>query len=157
MAYSNLGWMCQLADDFASATSWSVRAITMAEKTGDVGARVHALVTLGTAELSLSKRSAGVQRLERTIEVALEHGLHDYATRAYAMIAGSDLIHREYEAATAGFERALRYAIDHELNTWELYLLGWRARLNLERGDWDAAERDAVAVVDRHDTPAVAR
>jgi DNA-binding CsgD family transcriptional regulator/tetratricopeptide (TPR) repeat protein len=157
MAYSNLGWIRQLADDFDDATTWSNRAIALADQIGDIESRVCAMITLGTAELQLSRRRAGRERLELSGEMALEHGLHDYATRAYAMLACSNVIHRDYEAATVGMERALRFAIDHELNTWELFLLGWRARLNLERGDWDAAERDAIAVIDRHDTPAVAR
>jgi DNA-binding CsgD family transcriptional regulator/tetratricopeptide (TPR) repeat protein len=157
MAYSNLGWIRQLADEFDDAITWSNRAIALAEQIGDIDSRVHALITLGTAELQLSKKSSGVDRLELSSKLALEHGLHDYATRAYAMLACSDVIHREYESAELGMERALRFAIDHELNTWELFLLGWRARLNLERGDWDAAEHDAIAVIDGHDTPAVAR
>ena len=157
MAYSNLAWLFKLADDSGGARTWGTRAIELAEQVGDVETLVHALTTFAISELATSRKNEGLRRLERTIDLALEHGLHDQAIRAYTMLATFDIVNRNYELAAIGIEQALRFALDHDLATWELYILGWRARLELERGNWEAAERDAVAVVDRHYAPAVTR
>jgi DNA-binding CsgD family transcriptional regulator len=148
MAYSNLGWLFDLADDSAAATTWGDRAITLAEQIGDVETLVHALT---------SWRSARSRQLDRSIALALEHGLHDLAVRAYALLGCVDIVQRNYARAATNIETALRFANDHELHTWELYILGWRSRLQLERGDWEAAERDALAVAGRQSNAAVAR
>jgi len=148
MAYSNLGWLFDLADDSVGATTWGNRAIALAEKVGDVETLVHALC---------SWKNTGLRRLERSIDLSLQHGLHEHATRAYGMLACSDIVNCDYPTAAVGIDRALRFATDHELEIWERYITGWRARLELERGNWEAAERDAVDVTHRQSSPAVAR
>jgi DNA-binding CsgD family transcriptional regulator len=147
MAYSNLGQMLSFGDDSAGAAYWNDRAIALAERIGDVPTLVHALTSSGTAESLASRSAAGLQRLKRSVDLALEYGLDDHAARAYTNIACIDVWHHEYSQAAISIERALRFAAQHEFDVWELYILGWRARLELARGNWAAAERDANAVV----------
>ena len=45
--------------------------------------------------------------------------------------------------AVARMERALRFTSDHDLDGYYIHVLGGRARLWLERGDWAAALADA--------------
>jgi ATP/maltotriose-dependent transcriptional regulator MalT len=70
-------------------------------------------------------------------------------------IACIDVWHHEYSQAAISIEQALRFAAQHELDIWELYILGWRARLELARGNWEAAERDAIAVTAHRHHPTV--
>jgi DNA-binding CsgD family transcriptional regulator/tetratricopeptide (TPR) repeat protein len=157
MAYSNIAWLSFLIDDSAGTTIWSERAIALGEQVDHVESVVYALTALGSVELLTSREDAGLHRLQQAIDLALEHELHERATRVYTMRGAIDTMRREYALARAGIEQALRFAADHELYTWERYILGWRARLEFECGDWEAAERDAVAVLGLPNTPAVAR
>ena len=77
--------------------------------------------------------------------------------RGYVNLACSDLRLREYARAEMGFERLIRFTIDHEIAAFELYGTSWRARLRLERGDWEGAERDALSVVDQSHSLTIAR
>jgi len=156
MAYSNLAQLCMLVDDAAGATTWGERAIALAEQLGDAETLVHALTNVGSAEMYTSQ-DAGVRRLERAADLALRHGFHEHAVRAYSNIACNHVRHHDHARAAASVDRTLRFAADHELETWELYIQGWRARLELQRGDWEAAERDAVAVLGRHHAQNVIR
>ena len=157
MAYGNRAQMLSFGDDSAGATAWSDRAIALSEQIGDVETLIHALISSGTSERLTSRNDAGLRRVEKGIDLALDHGFHEHAARGYTNLACIDVVHHDYALATASIERAMRFTIEHELETWELYMLGWRARFELDRGDWDAAERDAVAGISRHDSPAVAR
>jgi ATP/maltotriose-dependent transcriptional regulator MalT len=157
MAYSNLAQLYMLADDAPGATSWGERAIALAEQLGDVETLVHALNNVGSAELVTPRKDAGLRRVERSIDLALRHGFHEHAVRAYTSVACFDVRLRDYPRAAVSIDRTLRFAAEHEIEAFELYILGWRARLALERGDWEAAERDAVAVIGRYHTLTVVR
>jgi DNA-binding CsgD family transcriptional regulator len=157
MAYSNFAQLCMLANESIRAMAWGERAIALADQIGDVETLVHALNTVGTAELYTPRADAGLCRLERSVDLALEHGFHEHAARGYTNLVSVNVKRHDYARATGSIERALRFTAEHELATWELYILGWRARLELERGDWEAAERDAIAVIGQHRTLTVLR
>jgi ATP/maltotriose-dependent transcriptional regulator MalT len=157
MAYSNLAQLDMLADDAAGATERGGRAIALAEQLGDVETLVHALTNLGSAELLTPRQDEGLRRLERAIELARGHGFHEHAVRAYTAVACVHVRQHEYAAAADSIERTRRFAAEHEIETFELYILGWRARLALERGDWEAAERDALTVIGRFHASTVVR
>jgi DNA-binding CsgD family transcriptional regulator/tetratricopeptide (TPR) repeat protein len=157
MAYSNIAWLSFLTDDSAGTTIWSERAIALGKQIDHIDSVVYGLTALGSQDVLLSRENVGSERLQQAIDLALEHNLHERATRVYAMRGTIDTMRRDYALARTGIEQALRFAADHDLYTWERYLLGWRARLEFEIGDWEAAERDAVAVLGQPNTPDVAR
>jgi DNA-binding CsgD family transcriptional regulator len=54
---------------------------------------------------------------------------------------------RDYRHARQDLDRALGFVQAHELAGYAQHLLGHRARLRLDRGDWAGAERDAHAAL----------
>ena len=54
---------------------------------------------------------------------------------------------RKFELADAYLERGLEYCRERGLDTWRLYLLGFRARLELDRGRWEEAVESAEAIL----------
>ena len=70
------------------AVSWGLRALALAEHSGDPETLIVALTDLGTAELC-SGGTEGRDRLDRSIALAREHGLAAEAGRAYInVVAG---------------------------------------------------------------------
>ncbi len=157
MAYSNLAQLAMLADQANGTIAWGERAIAMAEQVGDTETLVHALTNVGSAEMYTPQSGQGRKRIERAIELALRHGFHEHAVRGYTNIACNDVRHRDYERAVQSVAMVLRFSIDHEIETWEFYILGWRARLELEHGNWAAAERDAQTILGRYQALTVTR
>ena len=156
MSYAYYAQLFMLSDDVAAAMGWGERAIALAEQLEASEALVHALNSVGTAEM-LRDESSGRRRLEHSIELALRCGFQEQVMRGYVNLACSDLRLREYARAEMGFERLIRFTIDHEIAAFELYGTSWRARLRLERGDWEGAERDALSVVDQSHSLTIAR
>ncbi|WP_245475502.1 hypothetical protein, partial [Mesorhizobium sp. M1A.T.Ca.IN.004.03.1.1] len=71
---------------FDEAIEWGLRAITLADRLGEVETRVHALNNVGTS-LLFDDRPGGRERMEESLALALEHGFHDHAARAYTNYA----------------------------------------------------------------------
>ena len=146
MAYSNLAQLSMLAYDRAEALVWGERAIGLAERLGDGEILVHALTNVGTAEFR-SGDAGGRTKLERSLALALEAGLQEHAARAYTNLAVVGIENRDGELGRSFLEAGIDFCREHDLDSWQDYLLGWLARAELERGDWDAAEATARAVV----------
>jgi DNA-binding CsgD family transcriptional regulator len=53
---------------------------------------------------------------------------------------------RDYDHALEYIERGAAYAAERDLIHWESYLRGWRAMINIDRGDWAAAEKEAELI-----------
>ena len=64
---------------------------------------------------------------------------------------------RDYQLADANLEPELEYCLEHGLDTWTGYLLAHRARMELDRGRWDAAGESAALVLRNPRSPPIAR
>ncbi len=148
MAYSNVAQLCMLANDVPGALRWGERAIDLAEELGDEETLVHALNNVGSAEL-LGASRAGVAKVERSLELALRAGLHEHAARAYTNLASIGIKLHSYDIADRYLRAGIEYTTENDLDSWRLYMTGWLARAELERGRWDAAA-EAVEIVLRH-------
>jgi DNA-binding CsgD family transcriptional regulator/tetratricopeptide (TPR) repeat protein len=149
MAYSNLAQLAMLADELDDAVVWGERAIALAEQLGDVDTLAHATNNVGSARL-YAGHEGGLAQVERALALALENGFHEHAVRTYTILACDAVLSRNYAAAGARIAETLAFAAEHDIETFTLYILGWRARLHLERGEWEAAEQDANAVLSRY-------
>ena len=146
MAYSNLAQLRMLARDEPGTTEWGERAIALAERLGDTAILTHALNNLGTARV-LSGRPDGLALLERSLALALEASLDEHVARAYTNLGASLLDVRELAPAERYLDAGIDYCAEHDLDSWLLYMSGYRARLSLERGEWDAAADIATTVL----------
>jgi DNA-binding CsgD family transcriptional regulator len=154
MAYANVSQRRMVLEDLDGARSWGNRAIELAERLDDPDTLSYALTNVGAAELRVADFDAGRAKVERALEIAQRHGFEDYAGRAFPSIALPAVIALRFDVADVAIERGLAYCRERGQDTWRLYLLATRARLELQRGSWDAAA-DAAALVLRDPRSAI--
>ena len=147
MAYSNLGQLGMLTRDWERAVTWGRRAIELAERLGETEILAHALNNVGTAEIENGSAEGWVQ-LRKSLELALDHGLQEHAARAYTNLASAGVELHEYALAESYLGAGIEYCRDHDLDSWLLYMSGWKARAELEQGRWDAAQDTVATVLD---------
>lgn len=141
MAYSNLSQLHMLSDDREDALYWGNKAIDLGVRMCDHEIETHALNNVGSVLLTIpTSRDQGEDKLNRSLAIALEHGLHEHAARAYASLSFFFLWLRSYDKSEKMIEEGIRYCEERDLNSWKYYIIGCKARLLLERGDWKKAE-----------------
>jgi DNA-binding CsgD family transcriptional regulator/tetratricopeptide (TPR) repeat protein len=150
-AYGMQAQLCLTAHHLEAAVALSERARELAERLGDRETVVHSAITTGVARAHIEP--GGLEKLQELHELADSQGLVEHAARAVvnpALFIGDELARYDDEAV-ALHERALRYMKDHDLDGYFVHLLGSRARLRFERGDWAGALADADAALDQPD------
>lgn len=156
MAYSNMAQLRMLAYDFAACRMWGARAIELADRLGQVEIVIHALNNVGTAELS-SGVAEGVEKVERSLALALDAGLDEHVARAHTNLGSSGIELRDYTLGDRHLEAGIAYCRERDLDSWLLYMTGWHARSLLEQGHWDLAAAAATTVLDRPGVAAPSR
>jgi DNA-binding CsgD family transcriptional regulator/tetratricopeptide (TPR) repeat protein len=146
MAYSNVAQLRMLAHDHSGAILWGGRAIELAQELGDEDTLAHALNNVGSAELQ-SGRAEGGEKLERSLQLALDAGLDEHAARAYTNLATISVVRRDYEVADRCLGAGIEFCRERNLDSWSLYMTGWLARAQLDRAQWDAAAAAADSVL----------
>jgi tetratricopeptide (TPR) repeat protein len=147
MAYSNQAQLDMLAYRTEAAMRRAGRAIELARRLDDQETLAHALTNIGSARL-LDGDPGGRAELERGFEVAAAAGLEDHAARALINLATIAAEVRDYRHARPDLDRALAFVQAHELAGYVQHVLGYRARVRLDQGDWAGAEQDARAALD---------
>lgn len=146
MAYSTRSQFHMLHYRFDEAIDWGLRAIALADQLGEVETRVHALNNVGTA-LLFADRPGGRERLEESLALALEHGFHDHAVRAYTNFAECAVASKDFALAERLLAEGTALATKHDLDSAAQYLLGRQAQLRLEQGRFREAETIAQGVM----------
>jgi DNA-binding CsgD family transcriptional regulator/tetratricopeptide (TPR) repeat protein len=125
---------------------WATRAIELAERIQDYESLSYALNNLGASELAHGDER-GLAKLERSLQLALEHGYEEHVGRAYANLATSCIENHEYARAIEYVQRGRAYCAEHDLSPWEHCLRGQLATALLDQGDWTSAAEDALAIL----------
>ena len=146
MAYSNQGQLDILAYRAEAAIGWAGRAIELARRLDDQETLTHALTSIGSARLYRGD-PGGRAELEQGFEAAVAAGLEDHAARALINLATTTAEVLDYRHARPDLDRALAFVQAHELAGYAQHLLGYRARVRLDQGDWAGAEQDARAAL----------
>jgi DNA-binding CsgD family transcriptional regulator/tetratricopeptide (TPR) repeat protein len=154
MAYGNVAQRRMVVED-DDAAEWGTRALTLARELDDTEAALYALINLGGVEFR-ADRPEGRDKLEQALQLAQEHGLHDYAGRAYSLLVQCAVRNRLFAVADEHLAPGLDYCSEHGLDTWRLYLIAAAARLQLARGNWEAATDAAAAALSDRRSPPVA-
>ncbi|HEY3612513.1 MAG TPA: AAA family ATPase [Gaiellales bacterium] len=147
MAYSNMAQLRMLTADEAGAVSWGNRAIAMAEELGELEILAHALNNVGTAEMRVDV-PGGFEKLQRSLAIAVEHDLQEHVARAFTNLASAPLDHRDYARSGPYLDAGIAYCLQRDLDAWTLYMVGYRARGELDQGQWETAEASAREVLD---------
>lgn len=146
MAYSNMAQLRMLTSDEEGTIRWGEQAIALAEQLEEPEILAHALANVGTVELRWDL-AAGTARLERSLALALAGNFEEHVGRAYTNLAATAVLSRDYPRADGYLAAGLAYCRERDLDSWVVYMTGFRARAQLERGRWDAAAASATAVL----------
>ncbi len=146
MAYSNQAQLDMLANRLEAAMRWAGQAIELARRLDDRETLSHALTNIGSARLENSDLS-GRADLEEGFTVAVAAGLEDHAARALCNLGTIAAEMRYYHHARADLDRGLAFTRAHDLAGYTQHILGHRARVRLDQGDWAGAEQDAHAAL----------
>ena len=95
----------------------------------------------------LNGPAEGKEKLERALELAQQAGLDEQVGRAFTNLAWAATRMRLYPLAERYVKAGLAYYGESEIALWSPYLLAMRARCQLARGNWAAAEDTAATVV----------
>ena len=146
MTYSARSQSHMLNDRMEEAIHWGKRAIALAEELGETETRVHALNNVGSA-LMFSGKSGGEAYLEESLALALEHGFHEQAARAYTNYAEASVLFKQFERAERLLAEGIAFDTAHDLDAWTHYLVGRQALLRMEQGRLREAETIADGVM----------
>jgi DNA-binding CsgD family transcriptional regulator/tetratricopeptide (TPR) repeat protein len=148
MAYRNQADLDMEAHEADSAIDWAQRAIALAEPWGNGEILGHALNTRGTVRL-IGGDTAGWADLDRSFQLALAGGVAEHVAGIYTNLTAMAVSARQYQQASGYLGRGLAYCEEHDLDSWWLYLLAYRARMRFEQGEWNGASDDVEEVL-RH-------
>ncbi len=142
MAYSNRSQLFMLSDLSGAAIDWGEKALALAEKVGDAETSIHALTNIGTAELMMGNL-AGQGKLEWALKQAKAREMHDHVARCYANLSTEAVRLREYQLSRRYLDEGIAYTTERDMDSYSIYLHGWRARWNFEQGFWTEAAEEA--------------
>jgi tetratricopeptide (TPR) repeat protein len=148
MAYATLASLHKDRDDSNGAVEWGTRAFELAESLDDTETLIHALNTIGTTEL-YAGTPEGLEKLERSLELGKRADSPDHVGRAFMNLVGAGTRLRTYELADRYLDEGLVYLRERGLDLWRLYLLAFRARIELDRGRWSEAMDSAGLVLQK--------
>ena len=142
MAYAVMAQLHLLDDTETAAQDWGQRALALANQLGDTEAQVHALNTVGAAEMASADSPKAWARMQRSLDMALAHGWADHVARAYSNLVIHALVHRKVADWTRLCDEALAYCQARDFDLYALRLRVRRAHGLIECGHWASAERE---------------
>jgi DNA-binding CsgD family transcriptional regulator/tetratricopeptide (TPR) repeat protein len=155
MAYSLVAEDQFVYHDLDEAVRWGARALELATRLDNTEGVVSALENIGAAEFQ-SGSDAGRKKLEQALALAEKNGLREYAGRAFILLVRCCTRLRRPTAAREYADTGLEYCVERGLETWRLYLLASRARVDANLGRWDEASGSAaLALRDPRSAPVV--
>jgi DNA-binding CsgD family transcriptional regulator len=155
LAYAYQGYLRMLSRDNEEGVRWGERALALAVEVADHDIRAFSLNGIGTSYVMAGEIGRGREYLQRSLDVALEHGLDQRVASAYSMLASG--LGEMYELE--GSERAAReyipLAADHDLDT--AYVRSWLAATLVYLGRWDEGTALAQELLADDDISAISR
>jgi DNA-binding CsgD family transcriptional regulator/tetratricopeptide (TPR) repeat protein len=138
-AYANLAGNRACAARGGEAIPWGERALELAKRLGETEIAVNALSTLGACR--------DYNELEESLEQARLAGLDDEFGRIFIPLGAIAVESRRHDVATKHLEAGITYCSERGLELFRLYLLAYRARLELDQGRWSDAADTAASVL----------
>ncbi len=146
MSYANVSQRRMVASDSTEAVTWGNRALELARALGDTETEAYALSNIAAAEFRTDP-DAGRLKLEAALELAQRHGQEEHAALTFSRLVMFPVRYRRFDIAQVHLDAGLEYCTERGLDTFRLYLLGYRARMELDTGRWDQAADSAALVL----------
>jgi DNA-binding CsgD family transcriptional regulator len=132
------------------AAQWAEKALALLEgREGREGAdecRSFALANWAAATLRCQDAPQAWARLQHSLDIALLQRLDSHVAHAYLLQAAFGLMHRRHPLALAACEAGLAFCEAHDLDTYRVPFAVRLGHLQLEMGQWDAAEGQLLAL-----------
>jgi DNA-binding CsgD family transcriptional regulator len=129
-----------LSDQSTECIAWGEKAMSIARELSDEETLCHAMNNVGTIQMLILETSGqGMDLLQQSLAIALKYSYHDHIARAYCNMAGAICTVKDYGNAKKVLDEGISYCEERDLDAYTLYLLSWRARLNVETGYWKEA------------------
>jgi DNA-binding CsgD family transcriptional regulator/tetratricopeptide (TPR) repeat protein len=155
VAYANLSEIAAMGEDPEPALVWGQRALELAHEFDDRETESQAAVSVGDVGAHRGD-PAGVAKLERTLEGAIEAGFESVAARAFESLVSAAVRARNFAAMDGYLSRGVDYCSERDLGTWRQSLVALGARADLDRGRWTDAAAGAERVLRTARTQAAA-
>jgi DNA-binding CsgD family transcriptional regulator len=143
-AYANIAQLHVVAGRSEEAQDWGNRAIALAEQLDEREVLCHALNTVGLARWHYDNDDTGSVLIERSLALALEMQNEDHVSRAYTNLGSRNYGFRRFGAARRYLGAGLKYAVEHDIESYRLYNLGWLALCDF----WEGAYAQATALAE---------
>ena len=153
MAYSMRSAGHMLTNQWRLAETWGERAIDLARRFNEHGTIAHALNNIGSA-LADDGQMRGFELLEQSLAIALEHNLHDHASRAYRNASEASVRNRLLAQAEALLVPGIAFARAHDMDLHVFGLVGALVQVRLMQGRLEEAQ--ALAAESLQAEPALA-
>ena len=154
MAFSNMSQLKMLSDESAECMLWGEKAIAMANELDNEEVLCHALNNVGSVQMFIHL-SEGITMLQQSLEIALRNSYYEHAARAYTNLASGLVKMKNYVFARKTLHDGIHYCEERDLKSWSFYMLSWKARLNLETGNWGEACSIADNLLKNENQPAI--
>ncbi|NNL88563.1 MAG: AAA family ATPase [Marinicaulis sp.] len=146
MGYSLKSQLYMLNDKMEDAITWGEKALELAERFDDAESRVHALNNVGVAR-AFRGDSSGVDLLEVSLSLALEHGYHEHAARVFTNLSEYGVEFKNFDLAERTISEGVAFDTKNDLDSWTHYLIGRQAQLRCEQGRLHDARTIAEGVL----------
>jgi ATP/maltotriose-dependent transcriptional regulator MalT len=157
MAYSNRSQLFMLSGDVDNAVLFGEKVIRLADSLGNLEILSHALINVGVALLENSYNEDGEKKLLNSLQIALDNGYEEHAARSYTGLGCRSVENKIYQKAKDFFNDGISYSIEHDLDSYKLYMQAWLARLYFETGEWNQAGELAQNVLNTYGLSVVSR
>lgn len=146
LAYSVRSQLAMTSHRTAEAIQFGERAIEIAVRFNDDSVRAHALNNIGTS-MAMAANQAGFVKLNESLRIAIEGGLHEHAGRAYANLLSTSIHLRLTQQASELIPKGIEYCELHDVHDSLAYILALSTRFDLNVGLWDKAARAATGLI----------
>jgi DNA-binding CsgD family transcriptional regulator len=146
MTYSNRAQLFMFDDRFDEAIALSRKAITLAQKFGEMETRIHALNNLGGSML-FAGRVEGKDYMEESLALAVANGFHEQADRAFANYAEYAVIAKDFPLAERLIAEGIAFDSKHDIDAGIYMQSGRMAQMRMEQGRFTEAEAIASGVM----------
>lgn len=145
-ALSNRSQLYMLSGHTGESVEWGMRAIELATRIGSSEVLAHALNNVGTARYAEGD-DEGKAMIEQSLQISLANDFEEHVARSYVNLVSTAVKLRDYAQAIHHIDASAGYFSARDLDSWTNYIRAWRARLDFETGNWDAAANEALRLV----------
>jgi DNA-binding CsgD family transcriptional regulator len=156
MAFSNMCQLKLICDEAEGCIVWGEKTIEMAKELGNEEILCHAQNSIGAVQMLIpSSNKKGQAALQQSLELSLKNLYQEQAAGAYANMGSGSVRLKEWSPGRRTLEEGIRYCEERGLDLWDAYMLSWKARLELENGNWKEASSIADNLIKNENQPAI--